>query len=181
PDSGSPVPQLTAIQAQALQGRVRSIATSVGATTVLTLEEAFDPASPSIPPGNRNGIGGKDPASLARVTTLGGRAIEVSFAARLYVATPALLTHYGIAPGQVDPDADVLTARTDLATLQIFAGPGPTLAHPKVETANLPRYGSDPNTLITAHAVQTLGLRSAPVAWLVEAPRTLTTAQMDTA
>ena len=29
--------------------------------------------------------------------------------------------------------------------------------------------------------MQTLGLRSAPVAWLVEAPRTLTTAQMDAA
>src|SRR5207244_3492036 len=100
-------------------------------------------------------------------------------AVRLYVATPALLAHYGITPGQVDPTADVITSRSGLAALQLVAGPRNVIAHPKIQTVDLPTYTSDPNALITAHAFQVLGLHTAPAAWLIQTPRLLTTAQVD--
>ena len=45
----------------------------------------------------------------------------------LYVATPALLERYGIQASSINPAADVISSRSDLAGLQIFLpGIGPT-------------------------------------------------------
>jgi putative ABC transport system permease protein len=99
----------------------------------------------------------------------------------LYVATPAVIAHYGITTGQVDPSTDLLTSRTDIAGLALFGGPRNQIAHPKIQTVNLPHYSSDPNTLITPHAIQTLALQARPAAWLIQTPRPLTTTQIDAA
>jgi putative ABC transport system permease protein len=55
------------------------------------------------------------------------------FGGQVYVATPALLKAFGIAPSQVDPKADVLSMRPGLSTLSLMQlqygnGGGPNLA-----------------------------------------------------
>ena len=92
-----------------------------------------------------------------------------------------MLAHFGINPAQIDPTADILTSLTDVAGLQLFTGARGGIEHPKIQTVALPRYSSDPNTLITTHAIQTLALRAAPAAWLIQTPRPLTSAQVDNA
>ena len=47
--------------------------------------------------------------------------------------------------------------------------------------AGLPAYTSAPGTLITSHAMQTLGLQALPAAWLIQTPHALTAAQIQTA
>ncbi len=42
----------------------------------------------------------------------------------------------------------------------------------------LPRYASAPNTLLTAHAMTVLGLHPMLAAWLIQAPKDLTAAQV---
>ncbi len=124
----------------------------------------------------------------------------------LYVATPALLAHYGISPNQISPTADVLSSRTDLSGLQVFipifgpepgsaAGPaqpgagGPSArqepqaaTHPNFQTVNqLPVYTSDPTALLTSHALQALGLQALPAGWMIQTTHPLTASQIDTA
>ncbi len=118
----------------------------------------------------------------------------------LYVATPALLAHYGISPSAVDPHVDVLSARKDLGGLQIFApefqpGAGPQAGSPKLgprspdilhvtptvqSFGQLPLYTSAPGTLLTVGAVQRLGLKVVPAAWSLQVSGPLTSQQMQT-
>jgi putative ABC transport system permease protein len=132
----------------------------------------------------------------------------VSFVANLYAATPAVLTRYGIPAGEVAPTSDVVSSRSDLAGLEIFypgaqAGPpsgggsaasgsggtgGPPngsqdgISDPTIQTVGrLPMYTSDPGTLITGKAMQTLGLQPILTAWLIQTHAPLTVAQIQTA
>ena len=53
---------------------------------------------------------------------------------------------------------------------------------PPIQTfASLPTFTSDPNLLVTTSAVDKLGLRTATVAWLIQAPRALTPLQVSSA
>jgi hypothetical protein len=56
---------------------------------------------------------------LAKVTRM-GKGEEVSFVSNLYVATPAVLAHYGLHAADLDPTSDVISSRRSLAGLQIF-------------------------------------------------------------
>jgi putative ABC transport system permease protein len=53
-----------------------------------------------------------------------------------------------------------------------------SLASPVIQQMNLPRYTSAPNTLLTMHALATLGLKSVLAGWLIETPAALTPAQV---
>jgi len=170
-DNGGPAP--TPDQLQTARSRVATIAAALGSHDVLGLETAVNPAAPNTPDG------GKDRVGLAQVTKL-SRGERISLVGSTYVATPALLAHYGINADQIDPSTDVLTSRTDTAGLRLFTGLRDDIA-PKIQVAALPRYSSAPNTLITAHAMRTLGLTSVPAAWLIQTPRSLTSAQVDNA
>jgi putative ABC transport system permease protein len=106
----------------------------------------------------------------------------------LYVASPALLAHYGLKASQLRPRSDVITSANSLGGLQIFMPateprPRPSvIAHPDLQVVGqLPVYTSDPNTLITTHAMQALGLQPLPAGWLLQAPHPLTAAQLATA
>jgi putative ABC transport system permease protein len=178
--NGAPVPQMTKQQLQTAQTRVNAIAAALDSHDVLALEEAVDPTGPNQPAGPGNGTGGKFPVGLARVTKT-DKGENISPVGTTYVATPAVLAHYGINPDQINPTTDILTSRTDVAGLQLFAGHGNAIEHPNIQTVALPRYSSDPNTLITTHALQTLGLQAQPAAWLIQTPHALTSAQIDTA
>ncbi len=121
-----------------------------------------------------------------------------SWSGPIYVATPQLLSAFGIKASQVDPSADILTMRPGLDTIskmQLTYGnynggkssnpypcpPGTCLANPKIqEISQLPPGTSAPNTVITEHAVNTLGLRPSVTVngWLIQAKQPLTASQI---
>jgi putative ABC transport system permease protein len=120
------------------------------------------------------------------------------FGDHIYVATPAVLAHYGIRPDQVDPNADLLTARPGLAGLTGLAllgvdlkqppspgcSPGTCIANPRIQTLHqLPTDISAPNLLITEHALGQLTAVTgrAPAGWLIQTTKPLTAAQVNTA
>jgi putative ABC transport system permease protein len=203
------VPSLSAGQLQEVTAQIDRLAAAIHANLVLPLDAAYNPqggnfspqpgtsggilspqsGSPGLEgvgPGTAGGGGGGYPTpALARVTKM-GRGEDVSFAAGLYVATPAVLEHFGIPASGVDPASDIVSSRTDLSGLQIFY-PGVStretgIADPKIQNiGGLPLYTSDPGTLITAKAMRALGLQSTAAAWLIQTPQPLTVAQIQTA
>jgi putative ABC transport system permease protein len=134
-----------------------------------------------------------------------------SWSGPLYLATPQLLRAFGITSSQVDPSADVLTMRPGLSgmsKMQLIYGDyfsraatpgngpgggpgipssfpcpkGACLANPKIqEVGALPAGTSAPNSVITEHAVQELGLTPAVAGWLIQVPHPLTAAQINSA
>ena len=193
---GSGVPPLTPAQQRTVTTDVEQLAATIHATNVLAVDQAYTPGTPlftdqpGLPPSYAT-------PWLARVT-VSPHGEEVTSPITLYVATPAVLAHYGITASQIDPTSDVVSARTDLAGRQVFnpirSGPprpdpaagaarGPDgIAHPTIQTVTrLPMYSSAPGTLITTHAMHTLGLQPIPAGWLIETTGPLTTAQIQTA
>jgi putative ABC transport system permease protein len=202
---GDPIPPLSADQVQTLNTTVNQLAASIHASMVLPLEQAYDPQSAllSPPPGSGGCSGtacaggarqnGYPTASLARVTER-PHGEDVSTTFPLYVATPAVLSHYGIREDQINPASDIISAQSNLRGLQIFApvfgfqaatkGPANSgrIAQPTIQTfKQLPSYGSDPGMLITPRAMQALGLRPIPSGWLLQTGRPLSTAEISTA
>jgi len=175
----------TASTPQAQAAVARSIARALGSNTVIELDQTS--------------------ASLQHAAA--GR----SWSGPVFVATPQLLAAFGIKASDVNPDADVLTARPGLSGISLMqlvygsyfspggagnAGPGngpngPTswpcpkgqcLANPVIqEVGALPAGTSAPNTVITEHAIHTLGLHASINGWLVQAPHPPTAAQITNA
>ena len=116
-----------------------------------------------------------------------------SWSGPVYVATPQLLQAFGIKASDVNPDADILTARPGLSGIshmqlvddgsgQGGTCPGQCLANPVIqEVGALPSGTSGPNTVITEHAIHTLGLHTSPSGWLIQAPHPPTAAQITNA
>jgi putative ABC transport system permease protein len=129
-----------------------------------------------------------------------------SWSGPLYVATPQLLSAFGIKASQVDPSAEILTMRPGLDTIsqmQLIHGgnyngggppgnssnaypcpPSTCLANPEIqEISQLPSGTSAPNTVLTEHAVNTLGLRPtvSTAGWLIQAAQPLTASQISSA
>jgi putative ABC transport system permease protein len=133
-----------------------------------------------------------------------------NWSGQLYVATPQLLHAFGVSASQVNPTADILTMRPGLSGISkmqlLFTrkpGPGhhpgrgasgPTsfpcpknacLANPPIqEVSALPSGTSAPNTVITEHAIRTLGLHTGPndvAGWLIQTANPLTSAQIHNA
>jgi putative ABC transport system permease protein len=111
------------------------------------------------------------------------------------VATPAVLRHYGIDPGAIDPNTLLITSRPGLqgaSGLQLMFAAGNAnqsgppdfraVANPKIQTfSSLPTYSSDPNLLVTAYGVRKLGLQATPAAWLIQTPKPLNALQINSA
>jgi putative ABC transport system permease protein len=166
--SGDVVP--TAGQVQAGRSAATSIATSLGTRDVLALDAAVVPTDLSLMQ-----VGGSAQGTLD-----------------IYVATPAVLRHYGISPGTVDPGAAFLTSRPGLeGTSNLLLQYGNfTLQNPVVKSvpnpaiqtiSRLPADVTDPNLLITTSTVRKLRLRTSPVAWVIQAPKPLTALQISSA
>src|SRR5262249_3643687 len=132
------------------------------------------------------GLGSHDVVQLETTSaTLQHAARGRQWSGPVYVATPQLLAAFGIKASQVDPAADVLTARPGLSGISdmrlvygsYFSGNGPPgrgsgrqnafpcpanecLANPVIQEAGaLPAGTSAPNTVITEQAVRRLGLQ----------------------
>jgi putative ABC transport system permease protein len=158
----------TAGQIAAGQATAASIAAALGTRNVLALQTPVAPTD----------------VGLSRVGSTAQDTID------LYVATPALLRHYGINPGAIGPTTAVITSRPGLAgTSNLLLASGNWLSQnptnvrniptPQIQTfASLPSAVSDPNLLVTSYAVRQLRMRVATVAWLVQAPRALTPLQV---
>jgi putative ABC transport system permease protein len=112
-----------------------------------------------------------------------------SWSGPIYVATPQLLSAFGINQSQINPDADILTMRPGLSTMSLMqlmygnqggggqsfgpgGGNGPNgqnswpcpagscIANPPIqEIGQLPSGTSAPNTVVTEHAITTLHLQ----------------------
>jgi putative ABC transport system permease protein len=180
---GGSSPSGTASTPQAQAAVARNIARALGSNTVIELDQTS--------------------ASLQHAAA--GR----SWSGPVYVATPALLQAFGIKASDVSPDADILTMRPGLSGISdmqlvyggYFAsqgggpgnGPGngpisypcpkgQCLANPVIqEVGALPSGTSAPNTVITEHAIHTLGLQSSAQGWLIQAPHNPTAAQITNA
>jgi putative ABC transport system permease protein len=119
-----------------------------------------------------------------------------SFGGSVDVATPQLLQALGISPSEVDPQADIVTSLPGLTggsgvelgwcekLVPLGAGnfsctKSGLLKNPVIQgLSTLPTGVHGPNTLITEHAVHTLGLSSSitTYAWLAQSAEPLTAA-----
>ncbi len=159
-----PSQSLTPSQLSALNQRVNSFASSVHATSVLTLETTS--------------------ATLVQQGTGNN-----NFSGELYVATPQLLKQYGIA--NVDPAADILSVRPGFSgepRMQLIygdlspKGSPSTFDNPKiVDVSGLPTGTSAPNTVITQHAISQFHLQPSIAGWLIDTPKPLTAVQVGAA
>jgi putative ABC transport system permease protein len=162
---------LSARQAAAGQATTAAIAAALGTRDVLPLTAAVAPTD----------------AFLEQVGAGGGQGTN-----DIYLATPALLRHYGIKPSAIGRGTVLITSRPGLQgtpnlVLQYanFTLPNPVPKYvptPSIQTlASLPTDLADPNLLITASAAARLGLRQATVAWLIQMPHSLTPVQISSA
>ena len=147
------------------QAGVRDIAASLQTGNVLPLETA---------------------TGLLLQTTSGGTDVG-----QPYVATPELLARYGIKASEIEPSAVLLTSRAGLAgapALQLPVGctfsnqcpPASCVAHPTIQTlTGLPAGLADPNLVLTTYAVRKYRLHPYPAAWLIQARRPLTAAEIN--
>jgi putative ABC transport system permease protein len=179
PGNGQSAPQVSMRQAQQV---AHKIAADLGTTSMITLETSN---------------AGLNHAAAGR-----------SWDGQIYVATPQLLTSFGISQSQINPDADFLTMRPGLSTMslmQLIYGntggdgkgpggsgtsnqwpcpPGSCIASPPIqEVSQLPSGTSAPNTVVTEHAITALHLQSSvqTAGWLLTVPGGLTAAQITTA
>jgi putative ABC transport system permease protein len=178
--SGGSSPSGTASTPQAQAAVAQNIARALGSNSVIELDQAG--------------------ASLQHAAA--GR----SWSGPIFVATPQLLAAFGIKASEVNPDADILTTRpglSGLSQMQLIYGAkgngsgggghgpldvgsnswpcpkGQCLANPVIqEVGALPSGTSGPNTVITEHAIRTLGLQTGPSGWLVQTPHPPTAAQI---
>jgi putative ABC transport system permease protein len=172
-----PISDVGPAEQAAAHAHVDTIATALGTHDVLGLDKAVNPEEPIIQGPQASG---RDAAGLV-TSAPAGEGVRIELVHPLYVATPAVLAHYGIAPTSIDPTADVVTSYTGLSHLQLNYGMRQMVEHPKFQHVVLPTGRSEPNVLLTAHAMQALGLREVPVAWLLTTPRPLTSTQIDAA
>jgi putative ABC transport system permease protein len=171
----------TSAQIAAAPKVARQIAAELGTTSVIALEGT----------------------SVNLVHAANGR----SWSGPIYVATPQLLSAFGIKQSQVNPDADILTMRPGLSTMSLMQltygnqgggqgfgpGNGPNgqnswpcpagscVANPPIqEIGQLPSGTSAPNTVVTEHAITTLHLQKSvgTEGWLIQVPNGLTATQV---
>ena len=199
----------TAAQQHAVAAQVRALAAALHARSAIELDAAGRPdPSPFTDPNPTN-----QQATLWQAVSSGTVPRETAmlqdsanYTGTLYVATPTLLRAFGIAPGQVSPDADILTARAGLAGvphLEVLGQgdivthmnppghevsethlcpPSSCIARPRIQTiTGLPADTSAPNTVVTEHAVRALGEQLVPDGWLIQTAAPLTPGQVSTA
>jgi putative ABC transport system permease protein len=186
----------SAARLAATQKEAGALATQLHAPAPLELEVAVSvTAQRSAVSGNGAPASQPGPGSqniFGTVISLNGRGMG----GLPFVATPALLKAFGIGTSEVNPAADVLTARALLPStggLALVSGTylaqsppgcpaGQCILNPVIqEMTKLPAGTALPNTVITESAVKALHETVVPVGWLVQAPSGLTQVQVNAA
>jgi putative ABC transport system permease protein len=164
------VPDRTPAQLSGLQTQVDTFAATLDDPRVIALDMAVDPAA-APETGVDGGEGGRPAVELG--VPIGEGQFNTF---RLYVASPDVLRYYGLDPGAVDPDTDVLTARTGAGFqfVNLSARESPANTAPLDDAG----FSSLPTSLITPTSLQRHGWTPARAGWLIEADRPLTTAQL---
>jgi putative ABC transport system permease protein len=161
-----------------------TLAAQLHAPAPLELDLAVSPnvPAPGQPTQNQSGA----------LVQLQGRGV----AGLMYVASPALLKAFGITASEVNPAADVLTARAGLPStggLALVSGSflaqsppgcpaGMCILNPVIQdVGKLPAGTSVPNMVIMPNAVRALHETVVPVGWLIQAPAALTPVQINAA
>jgi putative ABC transport system permease protein len=139
---------------------------------------------------------------------LNGTSLGRQWDGAIYVATPQLLRAFGITESEIDPNADILSARPGLSGYSGLVlnygsvgksakgpgapGTGPSsqsctaatdcLAHPVIqEVGALPSGTSAPNTVITEHAMREFHIQVTTTNWLILGAQPFTAAQISSA
>jgi len=199
----------TPAQQHALAATVRALAATLHASFALELDAAGRPDPSPFTDSNPT----NQQATLWQAVSTGTVPRETAmlqdssnYTGTLYVATPALLRAFGITPGQVSQDADILTARAGLAGvpgLELLGQgdivthmnppghevsethlcpPGSCIARPRIQTiTGLPSGTSAPSTVLTEHAVRALGEQLVPDGWLIQTAAPLIPGQVSAA
>ncbi len=164
--SGTPVdPRLTAADRATLDADAARIARAVGDATLLPLDTATG-AQIADDPQTWDAV-----AVGRRLNANSTRMVAVAF-----VATPALLRHYGINPSTIGAGTDLLTSRKgNLSLVDVTTRNGD---HATIKRIDLPSYSSTPSALVTTSALRRHGWGEARTGWLIEAKRPLTTEQI---
>jgi putative ABC transport system permease protein len=147
-------------------------------------------------------LGAHDVVQLEETSaTLQHAAPGRQFDGNLFVATPQLLSAFGIKSSEIDADTDILTMRPGLASMSemqlvygnYFNGNSPPgssqnpypcpaaecIANPKIQQMDsLPSGTSAPNVVITEHAVNELHLQVSSVGWFIQTAHPLTASQL---
>jgi putative ABC transport system permease protein len=158
--NGGPGSAQTLSGLRSLRSRVDQIAASLGTNDVLELDSPMNPTTSSA-------------AQFGQLTAdhllhSGGQLLQSG--GQLYLATPALLSHYGINPDRIDPTADLLTSRPGLASAARLylkgerfpvklspGGPGGPAEGPSAGTGGPSNnFSCDPGSCVAAPAIQTL-------------------------
>jgi putative ABC transport system permease protein len=175
-DSGPPLlPEPTDLVN--LQAGVDRLVAALNDPTVISIDVPVDPDFPA-PPGEE----GRLPVELGEPIGDGGWR-DVS---TLYVATPALLAHYGVDLDAIDPNTEFLTVETgelELIGVDLVEGPARSEQEPVTNTGSLTAtYTSLPGSFITPQGLQRRGWdATAAGQWLVETSEPLTSDQLATA
>jgi putative ABC transport system permease protein len=183
---GGPIPALSPESALAAQSAVNDLALSLGARSAVALEEAVDPqvqGATQVGDGAHAGAATYDPVLLGiphpfeanghqEVAFYGNESVAV------FVSSPEVLAHYGISQASVADDVDLVTSRESLAGHEAIPIRVSDWS-PVVQRADLPTYTSGPTTLITAKAMDYLGLTAVPAAWILDFDGPLTSTQKD--
>jgi len=185
PSQYSPGQSVPAAKLAAARHEADALAAQLHAAAPLELDLAVSPDVPAPGQPTQN-----QPGAVVSVHGQGS-AGEI-----MYVATPALLKTFGISASDVNPAADVLTARPGLPSTGGLAlvsgsytiqGPpgcpaGMCILNPVIqEVSKLPAGQAVPNIVITEQAVRALHETIVPVGWLVQAPAALTPVQINAA
>ena len=177
---GNPVPSLTPAQQHAATMVVDELGATIHANAVLPLEQAYDPhgsLQTGAAPEGVNSPGTAPPPWPTSPSRPRYHHLDHDHALRRHPGRAVPLRHLRLA---AQPGGGRGPSRSDLSGLQVFdpdpqagpgTGPGPgpirnnRIAHPIIQTvAGLPAYTSAPGTLITSHAMQTMGLQPLPAA-----------------
>jgi putative ABC transport system permease protein len=185
-----------------LRDRVSALADLLHSSRVVTLDAVLAPGIQSAQEGQ---VTGKPAAALAKSVTGPDGRQGLQAVVPVYLATSAVLSFYAISPAQIKPATDIITSVPDLSGTKLMtfafpaacahaagngcvhpgkhAGPAgrnrPGVSNPVMQVlSQLPHYSSAPATLITAREVKALSLTPAAVAWLIQTPQPLTSAQV---
>jgi putative ABC transport system permease protein len=122
-----------------------------------------------------------------------GRQSGRNWSGQIYVATPQLLSAFGIKASAINPKAEILTSRPGLAGVSGLeigygtnskqsveaGGPERNIGHPLIqEMSSLPSGTSAPNTIVTQYAMKKFHIASTTTDWLVVGTQSFTAAQI---
>jgi putative ABC transport system permease protein len=161
------------LQIDTARSAAASIAQSVEGDRPVELDAVSNPAAATSRFGPGGGI-----AQIVQPMTHNGRK-GFTFVEQPYLATAALLNHYGIKAGDIQSGTQVLTSRPDLAGAKLFDGARDTLDDVQIQViGKLPQYTSAPNTLLTEQEATKLGLAPKSIGFLVQSHRALSASEI---